>query len=62
MAKSLTTQNGEFIGIKVTGDRLTLWVEGRDEDGPSVPGTALDADQLEDLINMLLVYKINHFK
>lgn len=62
MAKKLDTHHGEFIGLKVDDDHLTLWVEGRDQDGPSVSGTALDGDQLEELINLLLVYKINHFR
>lgn len=61
MAKKLGTLNGEFIGVQGKDGRLTIWIEGRDEDGPSVSGTSLDADQLEDLISLLTVYKINYF-
>ncbi len=60
--KLLQTQGGEFIRIRMTGDRLTMWIEGRDQDGPSVAGTALDGDQVDELIGMLMVYKVNHFR
>lgn len=62
MVKKIQTTSGEFVGVKLGVDKLTLWIEGRDEDGPSVSGTALNADQLEELLNALMVYKINHFQ
>jgi hypothetical protein len=36
--------SGGFVKVKrsCTEDQVTLWIEGRDQDGPSVSGLALD--------------------
>lgn len=49
----IATQNGEFVGVRTTGNHVTLWVEGSDEDGPSVSGTSLTMDQVSLLIGRL---------
>lgn len=62
MANKISTLDGEFIGVKMSGDYVTIWIEGRDEDGPSVSGTSLNEEELEQLITRLTVLRINHFR
>lgn len=62
MPKKIATIGGEFIRAKMSGDHITIWIEGRDEDGPSVSGTSLDETTLEELITRLMVMKVNHFR
>lgn len=50
---TVATRNGEFVGSRLTGDHVTLWVEGRDDAGPTVSATTLDEDQLRALIRRL---------
>ncbi len=42
---------GEFVGalVKQGNDRVSIWIEGRDEDGPSVSATALPFDEAASL-------------
>lgn len=53
MKKRIETGSGEFVGTKINKKHVTLWVEGRDQDGPSVAGTMLTIDTLDELIGRL---------
>ncbi len=44
---------GTFIRTKLGRDHLTLWVEGRDRDEPSVAALALNLESLDLLIRRL---------
>ena len=48
-----STRAGEFIAARRSGENVTLWIEGRDQDGPSVAGTQLGIDGLRELIRKL---------
>ena len=53
-ANKITTRGGEFVGSRLTGDHVTLWIEGRDQDGASVAGTSMDIAALDLLILRLM--------
>ena len=44
---------GEFIKARLSGDHVTLVVEGRDQDGPSVSGIGIDLPGIDKLIKRL---------
>ena len=44
---------GEFVATRQTGDHVTIWIEGRDSDEPSVAGTSLSARGIRELIRRL---------
>lgn len=51
---TINTINGECVGVRQTGDHLTVWVEGRDNHEVSVAGTPmtiLEAEALARRIN-----------
>lgn len=53
LAEMQHARDREFIGTRLTTDHLTLWVEGRDQDGPSVSGTSLNIKQVDALLKRL---------
>jgi hypothetical protein len=48
--QKIATRNGEFIGVRRTKNHVTIWIEGRNDEGPSVSATVLDGDSIEALI------------
>jgi hypothetical protein len=51
----VSTRRGQFVGARrfKSDHHVTLWVEGQDQDGPSVASTALSRVQLDALIDRL---------
>lgn len=51
----IATTGGEFVGARLTrkATLVTLWVEGRDQDGASVSGTGLTQAAVDSLITRL---------
>ena len=52
-ANKIATRGGEFIGARLTGDHVTVWIEGRDGGGAAVAGTSMQLDAVELLIRRL---------
>lgn len=50
---TVDSKGGEFIKTRLTGDHVTLVVEGRDQDGLSVSGIGIDLDGIDKLIRRL---------
>ena len=42
--------SGSFASVRLTRDHVTLVVEGRDSDGPSVAGMSLSLDGVDQLL------------
>lgn len=51
----IPTGDGTFIGIKASrgGKHATFWIEGNDEDGPSVSGIKADLEVIDLVITRL---------
>jgi hypothetical protein len=42
--------DGTFVKARMTGEHVTLTIEGRDSDGPSVAGMSLSIDGVDRLL------------
>ena len=45
--------DGSFASVRLHGDHVTLAIEGRDQDGPSVAGMSLSLDGVDRLLKRL---------
>jgi hypothetical protein len=45
--------DGSFASVRLTRDHVTICVEGRDQDGPSVAGMSLSLDGVDRLLTRL---------
>lgn len=47
------TGRGQFIGTRLTKNKVTIWIEGMDSEGAAVAGTNLTVASIDKLLRRL---------